>query len=110
MTNKILIKHLKRLNACNEALKWLGDRDLTACWKECPRGDWMLWLAGRANVDRKLLVTAACECAKLALPIYEAEYPNDKRPHDAIKIALKWVIGKATIEEVRYAAIAALPI
>jgi len=103
MTNEVLLRRLKKINACNDAVKWIGDRDLEAAWKECPRGDWMLWLAGRADIDRKLLVKTACKCAELALSIYEKEYPKDDCVRKCIAITLKWVAGKATIEEVREA-------
>ncbi len=103
MTNKTLRNRLKKQDACADAVEWIGDRDLEAAWKECPRGDWMLWLAGRGGIDRRLLVKVACECAELALPIYENEYPEDKRVRNCIAVTLKWVAGKATIEEVRKA-------
>ncbi len=103
MTNKVLLNRLKKRNACSAAIEWIGDRDLETAWKECPRGDWVLWLAGRANIDRKLLVKAACKCAELALPIYEKKYPKDNRVRNCIAVTLKWVAGKATIEEVREA-------
>lgn len=77
MTNTQLKLFLRKNNACSRAVEWLGDRDLRTAWKECERGDWMLWLAGRAPVDRKALVKAACECAELVLPIYEKRYPKD---------------------------------
>src|ERR1035437_29514 len=104
MTNKVLLNRLKKLGACSAAVEWLGDRDLETCWKECPRGEWMLWLAGRANIDRKLLVKAACKCAELVLPLYEKKYPKDNRVRNCIAVTLKWVAGKATIAEVRNAA------
>ena len=107
MTNKILRTHLTRLRACQEAVDWLGERDLATCWTECPRGDWLLWLGWSTRVDRKLLVKAACRCAALALPIFEARYPDDKRPRESIEITLRWTSGSATIKEVRAAAYAA---
>ncbi len=102
MTNAQLKRRLKSLGACSEAIEWLGKRDLATAWKECERPDWMLWLAGRI-VDRKLLVKAACKCAELALPIFEAEYPKDTRVRNCIAVTLMWVAGKATLDEVRVA-------
>jgi hypothetical protein len=99
MTNAQLKRKLKLLGACSEALEWLGKRDLETAWKECERPRWMLWLAGEI-VDRKLLVKAACKCAELVLPIYEAKYPKDKRVRNCIAVTLKWAAGEATLEDV----------
>ena len=59
-------EQLVRLNACEEAREWVGDRDIESAWSECERGDWMMWLAGCVDVDRVLVVDAACDCAALA--------------------------------------------
>jgi len=109
MTLKIL---LASIDACSEAVQWVGDRDLKTAWSECDRGDWMLWLCvkmeGRKGwPTRKQIVIVACDCAELSLPIYEKKYPKDNRPRKAIEIARKWTDGEATIEEVRSAAYAA---
>jgi len=97
-------KQLKKLNACGDAVKWVGDRDMQTAWAECERGDWMLWLAAKIGVDRKLLVLAACDCAEPALA-YVRE--GEDRPRIAIETARLWCEGKATNEEVRSAAVAA---
>jgi hypothetical protein len=43
----------------------------------------------------------------LALPLFEARYPDDKRPRDASETALRWTDGNATLDEVRTDAVAA---
>jgi len=75
-------------------------------WENCPRGDWLLWIAGKVAIDRKLLVEAACDCAHLALRFIKK---GELRPRQAIATARAWCRGKATIEKVRsaYAAAAA---
>jgi hypothetical protein len=35
---------LKELNACSEAIDWVGSRTFEEAWKECERPDWMFWL------------------------------------------------------------------
>ena len=99
-----LSRQLKQLHACKEAYKWVGKKTLKQAWATCERGDWMLWYAAKVDIDRKLLVKAACACARLALPYL----PSDElRPARAIETAERWIDGGATVEEVRNAAEAA---
>ena len=52
----------------------------------------------------------ACDCAEDVLHIFEQEYPDDKRPHNAIETARKYAVGEATDEEllkIRWKALAA---
>ena len=99
-----LIDQIAHLSPCPEAVEWLGDRTLAQAWRTCPRGDWMLWLAGRLNIERKVLVRAAVECARPALKYVPK---GEKRPAKALSVALAWTRGRATIEHVRTAADAA---
>jgi len=41
----------------------------------------------------------ACDFAERVLPIYEAKYPDDKRPRKAIAVSRKFANGEATINE-----------
>src|SRR5574337_1368569 len=91
-------------HACSEAREWASDRTAECAWEECQQGDWLLWWAAMAGVDRKALVLASCACARLALPHVTA---GELRPLKAIEIAERWAHGEATIEEVRSAASAA---
>jgi hypothetical protein len=95
---------LTRLGACPPALDWALDRrgqPARRVWNACPRGDWLLWLAAKLEVDRRLVVLAACDCARLALK--HLSTVGDARPHIAIETAERWARGEATIEEVRAA-------
>jgi hypothetical protein len=96
-------EQIRHLYPCAPAVEWLGERDLETAWSECERGDWMLWLATRAGVDRRLLVQAACDCAETALQ-YVPE--GEERPRVAVETARAWCRGEATLEEVREAAYA----
>lgn len=51
-----------------------------------------------AERDR-LAREVACDFAEHVLPIYEAAYPNDKRPRQAIETARKYLQGLATEAE-----------
>ena len=88
------------MNACTEAVEWCGSRGLVEAWRECPRGDWMLWLAGRIDIDRKLLVLAACDCAETALQ-YVPE--GEDRPAKCIQVARNWCEGTASMDDVKAA-------
>lgn len=47
-----LKKKLIKMNACDEAAKWVGDRSLRDAWAECRRADWMLWYAAQMGINR----------------------------------------------------------
>ena len=95
---------LTKLGACTEAVKWAGRKTHKKAWGTCQRGDWLLWIAGKLNVDRKLLVLAACGCARTALKYIPV---GEDRPRIAIETAEAWTRGEATIDQVRTAAHAA---
>ena len=102
---KTYLKPIANLKACQEALDWAEQYDnLNKAWQKCQRGDWMLWLIGKAiakDADRKPLVLIACKCARLALPYV---LKGEEQPQKAIETAEAWVIGKATLKEVKAAA------
>ena len=99
-----LSEQLKSMHACSEAVEWVGRKKIKTAWRDCPHGDWMLWLAARLDIDRKLIVLAACDCAETALQ-YVPE--GEDRPAKAIQTSRNWCEGTATIEEIRDAAHAA---
>ena len=104
---------LERVGACTDAREWLagerrrrpaeGGATLRDRWDACDRGDWLLWLAARVGVDRRLVVRAAVACAREALPIYERARPGDTRVRTCLDVAEAWTRGEATIEQVREA-------
>ncbi len=94
--------HLNRLKACKPALKWARTQDNPLdAWITCPRGDWLLWLALKLGVERRVVVQAACACARLALPFSE-----DERPLRAILLTERWLAGDkdVTLDKVKEAA------
>ena len=107
MTAIDAVELLRSKRACTEAIDWTAARHKMTparMWATCPRGDWMLWIAGRVDIDRRLLVRAACDCARLSLKYVKK---GEKRPLVAIQTAEKWCQGKATIKSVRSASDAA---
>ena len=100
---------LIKIGACSEAVYWVGDRDIKTAWAECERADWMLWYAEHTGVDQKLIVLAACACARIALKHVPT---GESRPLDAIQAAEKWAddpteINRAAAEAAAWAAEAA---
>ena len=107
MNNALLVNWLLRHEACGPSLTWLAGRDLATAWAECGRGDWMLWLAARAGMDRRVVVAACCACARTLLPRIPA---SETLPLAAIETAERWCHGEASIDEVRAARNALRPL
>lgn len=95
---------LRKHDACGPAMEWLNGRSPEAAWRECHCADWMLWLATLLPIEHKLFVTLACRAARTVLHIAPA---YEDRPRIAIETTERWLIGEATIEEVRAAGTAA---
>ena len=103
---------LKQYNPCADALAWARTQPSAAvAWRDCTRGDWMLWLVGQLSgppesASRKALVLAACACARLALPHVPA---SEERPRIAIETAEQWARGEngVMLDNVKRAAHAA---
>ncbi len=109
MNTETLLRHLKALDACDEAREWVATQpDAATAWAVCPRPDWLMWVLGELHVcgalTRQTLVLAACAAAETALPNVPA---GEDRPRAAIETARRWARGEATVEEVRAAAYAA---
>jgi len=98
-------EYLESMNACQEAVDWVGDKPLNECWQTCDMPDWMLWLYGRNNPDKTTCVKIAVFAARLVLPIWQEKYPDDKCTQQAIEAAEKWTENPS--EENRQAARAA---
>ena len=101
MNHKTLLLELK---SCAEVVGRYDNRDSEQAWAECHRGHWMLWIAERLGIDRKLLVLAACDCVDRVLQFIPAD---ESRPREAVETARAWCAGKATMAEVRAAVAAA---
>ena len=94
-------------NACDEARNWARTQpSYAAAWRNCQRGDWMLWLIWILRTDRRKLVLCCCEIARQVLHLIPSD---EERPRVCIEIAERWVRGDRGVgfRDVRYAANAA---
>jgi len=94
---------LRSYQARNELQEWadVHGGSLKELWHDCQRGDWMLWLAARAGIDRHVVVITACACARTALQYVPA---GEERPRRAIEAAEAWTRGEVNRAAVRAAA------
>jgi len=103
MTAPLLAPILLHLRACDSgpggAIEWSkGRRVSRSTYAACDRGDWSLWVAAQAGVDRRLVVLAACDCAELALRWVPK---GEERPRRVVNVARAWCRGEATSEQVK---------
>jgi len=100
-----VIQFGKSKHACAEAMRWLKEQDdAEQAWMTCERSNWMIWYVARRGVDRKVLVRIACDCARTVLRFVPE---GENRPRLCIETTERWIVGEATIEEVRQARYAA---
>ena len=97
---------LEKLSACREAIEWVkGQKSPEEAWQNCHRGDWMLWIAKRLDVDDRLLTLAKATCANQVRSLM-----TDQRSLDALDACFRYANGELTREELNtfaYAAYAA---
>ena len=94
---------LERLSACKEAVLFSAKfKTPKEAWENCPRGDWMLWIASRLNVDKRLLTLAKGRCAETVLHLM-----RDQRSKDAVRAAIDFWEGRIDDEQLKIAAAAA---
>lgn len=62
-------QRLLDLGACDDAVAWVGDRDEATAWRECERGDWLIWYLreSRAEVTDRQWRHIACGIAQDAV-------------------------------------------
>lgn len=83
---------LKSMDACSSDIELVGDRTEAQAWRDCHRGDWMLWYYARKYPHHKRkIVLAKAHCANTVRHLMQ-----DKRSTDAVDTALKFAIGKAS--------------
>lgn len=90
---------LIKLNACNEAREWAGDKTWEEIYRTCHRGDWLLWLFKQTNPnDLRLLTLAKGHCANTVRHLMK-----DERSIKAVDAAIAYGEGRIDIEELNNA-------
>jgi hypothetical protein len=92
---------LIKLNACEEAIEWAGDRTIEQIVKDCDRGDWLFWLAKKIGIECQPLTLANGHCANTVRHLMENETSIE-----AVDMAIAFGEGRATMEELNNAAAA----
>jgi hypothetical protein len=88
-----------KYNPCHEAIEYRKQfKTLKEAWEDCPRGDWMLYLAQKVGVDIHHLTYTKALCAETIIHLMD-----DERSRNAIKVAKKFGKHKATKEELKAA-------
>ena len=94
---------IEQFNPCNDALIFRKKyKTFRGAWNNCPRGDWMLWIAKRVGIDIRLLTLAKGYCAKTVIHLM-----TDQRSKDAVKAAIDYGHGKIDDVQLRNAVYAA---
>ena len=93
---KVTKKWLNRQSACSEGVKWFLSQKETDGVKvvkkliKVKQLDWANWLIVRL-MDYKQRIQYAVFAAEQVIELYEKEYPDDKRPREAIEAAKKCI-------------------
>ena len=91
---------IEKFKACKESIAFRENySDFKSAWENCPRGDWMLWIAKKLEVDLLKLTTAKALCANTVRHLMK-----DERSKKAIDVAILFGQGLATREELDFAA------
>ena len=93
---------LSKLSACQEAKEWAGEQTIEQIVANCHRGDWLLWLAKKVDMDLQTLTLAKALCVKIVIHLMK-----DERSINAVLVAEKFGRGEATMDELNTAAAAA---
>ncbi len=93
---------LIELGACKEAREWAQDMPIEEVVQSCQRGDWLLWIAQKVDIDKRKLTLAKAHCANTVRHLMK-----DERSTNAIDVAIMYGNGGADDEQLKAAADAA---
>jgi len=83
---------IEKYSPCEEGLAFRKQySSFKEAWNNCQRGDWMLWIAKKSNINLLKLTTAKALCANTVRHLMK-----DERSIKAIDVALAFGNGTAT--------------
>ena len=89
--------NITKFNPCDDGLEYYNSQpDFETAWNNCPRGDWMLWMAKRMDVDVKILTLAKGLCANTV-----RHFMKDERSIAAVDAAIAFGKDQITKEELQ---------
>jgi hypothetical protein len=97
---------IRHLEPCAESVPWTSRYvDPAAAWRECPYGQWMLWLIGKTvacppwSAGRKPLLSCGLDCAETVRHLWPAAKADDLA--GAVGVLRAWIAGEATLRAAR---------
>ena len=94
---KELITTIKKLSACRDSIEWLSSQDnLQQAWEDCERGDWLLWLVARLNINERKLFLAKGLVVEQIIHLM-----NDQGSINAVHAAIDYGNGKIGKDELK---------
>ena len=101
---KTIHQLLKDLDACSSATEWASQyKTIEEIVVNCHRGDWLLWLAKKVDMELKPLTLAKVRCAQTVIHLMK-----DERSLNALKLAEKFALtDEVTLYDLKNAADAA---
>tara|TARA_R100000951_G_scaffold37874_1_gene32238 strand:+ start:5563 stop:6090 length:528 start_codon:yes stop_codon:yes gene_type:complete len=94
---------INKYNPCSEAVEFRNQFEtFQEAWEKCPRGDWMLWIASKLNVNIRTLTYVKALCAETVLHLMK-----DERSVNAVKVAKRFGKYKTDKKQLKIAAAAA---
>lgn len=87
---------LVELRACEEAIDWAQDMPIEEVVRTCHRGDWLLWLANKVDIDKRKLTLAKAHCANTVRHLMK-----DQRSINAIDVAIAYGNNQADDEQLK---------
>lgn len=100
MKNEIIIK-LERINIFGQLNDWIKENNhntIEDVVKNCPKGEWIIWIAQQLNLDLRKLTLAKALCAKTVIHL-----TSDNIAKNAVDIAERFGKGELSISELNSA-------
>jgi hypothetical protein len=83
---------LRALEACPEALEWVGAQGPQEAWRTCPRGSWLVWYAHKAGGHDRAIRQAieSCIWEVTGHPYFAADI-GSQFAHDGVRDAIEYM-------------------